>query len=204
MKVSHILYKVDDLDEAVKSFTNEGFVVEYGKIKRPHNALIYFSEGPFLEIFKCSGMPRFFKFIFKMFGKKKFIEGLDRWDYAEEGLIAVCLENYKNNLAEEKTILDKYEQPYFSLKARRTDTKGRKLKYSCVFPDDQNLPFFMTYFSVDPKPKSFVHPNGVKGITSISFETKNKLIPLINELCDDSILKLYTGDGVKKLVYVKQ
>jgi len=203
MKVSHILYKVNDLDAAVKKYTDEGFVVEYGKAKNPHNALIYFSEGPFLEIFKRSGMQKIAKSILKLFGKRKFAEGLDSWDNAEEGLIAVCLENYKKDLSEEKKILEKYKQKYFTIKASRTDTKGRKLKFTCVFPDEQKIPFFMTYFDIDPKPKNFIHPNGIRGIKSISYGTTEKLIPLINELCDDPVLKIYIGDGVKEMVYVK-
>lgn len=69
MKVSHILYKVKDLDEAVRKYRADGFVVEYGKLKNPHNALVYFSEGPFLEIFKQSGMPKFAKSILRLLGK---------------------------------------------------------------------------------------------------------------------------------------
>lgn len=95
--------------------------------------MIYFSEGPFLEIFKRSGMQKIAKSILKLFGKRKFAEGLDSWDNAEEGLIAVCLENYKKDLSEEKKILEKYKQKYFTIKASRTDTKGRKLKFTCVF-----------------------------------------------------------------------
>jgi len=61
----------------------------------------------------------------------------------------------------------------------------------------------MTYFNIDPKPKNFIHPNGIKEIKGISFGTSEKLIPLIKELCDDSILSLFVGDGVTNLVYEK-
>ena len=43
MKLGHILYKVNDLDLAVKDFSAKGFNVEYGSKENPHNALIYFS-----------------------------------------------------------------------------------------------------------------------------------------------------------------
>ena len=69
MKVSHILYKVKDLDEAVRKYRADGFVVEYGKPKNPHNALVYFSEGLFLEVFKQSSMPKFAKSILRLLGK---------------------------------------------------------------------------------------------------------------------------------------
>ncbi len=203
MKVSHILYKVSDLDKAVKKYENDGFVVEYGKPKKPYNALIYFSEGPFLELFQTSGMPNFAKALLRVFVNKNFITRLDTWEKADERLIAVCLENYKSDLDGEKHILKTYNQKCFQIRARRKDTKGRLLKFTCVFPDELKIPFFMTYFNVDPKPKNFVHPNGIKGISSISFGTTKTLIPLIDELCDDPILKLYIGDGVKDMIYEK-
>jgi hypothetical protein len=62
----------------------------------------------------------------------------------------------------------------------------------------------MTYFNIDPKPKNFVHPNGVKNIKSISFGTSEKFIPLIYELCDNEILKLFVGDGVQNMEYEKE
>ena len=201
MKVSHILYKVGDLDEAVKEYRADGFVVEYGKLKNPHNAIVYFSEGPFIEIFKQSGMPKFAKSILRLFGKKDFIARLDLWDNAPEGLIGVCLENYKKDLNDEIGILKKDNQKYFKIKASRTDTKNRKLKFTCIFPNEIKIPFFMTYYNVAPKPKNFIHPNGIKGIKSISFGTSEKLLPIINELCDDKTLKLYIGEGVKDLEY---
>ncbi len=30
--------------------------------------------------------------------------------------------------------------------------------------------FSMTYFSIDPKPQNFTHPNGIKGIKKIVFK----------------------------------
>ena len=50
MKLSHILYKTNNLPEAVKQFEEDGFKVEYGSKHNPKNALIYFSEGPYIEI----------------------------------------------------------------------------------------------------------------------------------------------------------
>ena len=44
MKVGHILYKVNNLEDAVIKFREQGFKVEYGSKSSPHNALIYFSE----------------------------------------------------------------------------------------------------------------------------------------------------------------
>ena len=61
MKVSHVLYKVNNLDDAVNKFRNMGFSVEYGSKNNPHNELIYFSEGQRLSLssscFSRIGVP---------------------------------------------------------------------------------------------------------------------------------------------------
>ncbi|WP_395547438.1 MULTISPECIES: hypothetical protein [unclassified Lacrimispora] len=49
------------------------------------------------------------------------------------------------------------------------------------------LPFRMTYFNIDPKPVNFIHPNGIKRIKNVSFETREELIPIIKELSDDPV-----------------
>jgi hypothetical protein len=59
----------------------------------------------------------------------------------------------------------------------------------------------MTYFNIDPKPKNFVHPNGIKRIKRISFGTDKKHISIIEELCDDKILELFIGNGVQEVSY---
>ena len=50
MKLSHLLYKVDNLNDSVRFFRDKGFNVEYGSKNKPKNALIYFSKGPYIEL----------------------------------------------------------------------------------------------------------------------------------------------------------
>lgn len=201
MNVSHILYKVDKLDNAVQRFRKEGFTVEYGTKKNPHNALIYFSQGPYLELFHNSGMPGFLKSILSISGKKAFIDRLNQWEHSQEGLIGMALENYSDNLESERSILRRYNENMFIIPSKRRDSKGRVLKFTCGFPDNMKIPFMMTYFSQDPKPVDYVHPNGVESIESISFGTDKHLLALIHELCDDKRMKLFAGAGVKDLRY---
>ncbi|HCD43334.1 MAG TPA: VOC family protein [Lachnoclostridium sp.] len=201
MKTSHIIYKVDDLYRAVKEFKEKGFEVEYGAEKNPYNAIIYFSEGPYLELLASTGMPKFMKSILRMFGKSKLVNRLDYWDNHKGGPCGVAIENYKTDLREEKEILEKYKQGYFEMLSRRNDTKGRKLRFKCLFPDEMQLPFLMTYFNIDPKPVNFIHPNGIRKIKNISFGTRDELIPIIKELCDDPVLTLFIGNGIKDLEF---
>ena len=61
----------------------------------------------------------------------------------------------------------------------------------------------MTYFNTNPKPKNFIHPNGIKKIMSISFGTDDSLFPVVKDLCDDKILKLTRGNGIESVTYEK-
>ena len=46
MKLSHILYKSNNLSKSVKKFQNEGFKVEYGSKHNPNNALSKYFIAP--------------------------------------------------------------------------------------------------------------------------------------------------------------
>ena len=75
----------------------------------------------------------------------------------------ICFENYNKDFDQEIKILKKYNQKYFITKSERTDPK-KNIKVESLFPRDYRLPFFMTYFNIDPKPRNFIHPNGIKKI----------------------------------------
>jgi catechol 2,3-dioxygenase-like lactoylglutathione lyase family enzyme len=202
MKLGHILFKVNDLDEAVKDYTGKGFTVEYGKEKNPYNALIYFAEGPYLELFHNSGMPSFVKVILKLLGKKALVHRLNTWENSPPGLIGVALETDRFDVDSEQQILDDANLTYFKGRSGRTDTQGRKLKFVGIMPDDMEIPFFGTKININVRPpKDYVHPNGVRRIKSVAFGTQERFVPVIRQLCDDEGLQLFIGEGVKDLVF---
>ena len=203
MKLSHIVYKVNNLKKAFTHFQKEGFHVEYGSKTSPHNALIYFSEGPYIELLEKVAIPFSKRAALKLMGKQKVLDRLDRWGNAKEGPIDLCLENYEQDLKQEALVLKKYKQSYFITDSKRVDPSDRLLKWKLLFPNELSLPFLMTYFNVNPKPKNFVHPNGVKGIKAITFSTSKELIPLIKELCVDDLLRLGIGNGEINFSYEK-
>lgn len=203
MKVSHLVYKVDNLTSGVKSFEDKGFKVEYGAKTNPHNALIYFSEGPYIELLEHAPLTASIKMLLKIAGKQKVVERLAGWGTAKEGPIDLCLENYEPDLSKEAAILKKFKQPYFRTKSKRLDPQDRLLKWKLLFPYELRLPFLMTYFNIDPKPKNFIHPNGVKRIKHISFGMEARLIPIIKALCEDELLDVQVGHGIKEFVYEK-
>lgn len=202
MKLGHIIYKVNNLDEAVNEYAKKGFTVEYGKKKNPCNAIIYFAEGPYLELLHNTGMPSFAKKIFKFIGKKAFVKRLITWENSKEGLIGVALENDRFDVDIEQQILDKANLEYLKMRSGRTDTKDRKLRFKGIFPDDIEIPVLGAKFNINVRPpKDYIHPNGVKRIKSVSFGTKEKFVPVIKQLCDDDGLKLFIGEGVKHLEF---
>jgi hypothetical protein len=180
-----------------------GFKVEFGSKNKPHNALIYFSEGPYIELLNKAPVPFYISLVLKLLGKGKVAKRFKYWKNVEEGFFGLCLENYEVDFKREEDILIKHGQKYFITKSSRTDPLNRILKWNLLFPYELKLPFLMTYFNINPKPKNLIHPNRVKKIKRISFGTDKNLIPIIEELCDDKILELVVGNGVHNLTYNK-
>lgn len=201
MKVSHLLYKANNLQDSFNKFRELGFKVEYGTKKAPHNALVYFSQGPYIELLEKAPVSRFIKILLRLIGKGKVVDRFDSWEAANEGFFEICLENYCQDFKEEEKILQKFGIKYFLTKSRRQDPSGRVLKWSLLFPYELRLPFLMTYFNVDPKPPNYTHPNGIKRIKHISYGTSPKLMPVLTALCDDNVIDFCIGTGIKDIIY---
>ena len=202
MKLSHILIKVKDLDKAVKEWEDKGFIVEYGKSKNPYNALIYFADGPFIELFKFNGLPRFLRPILKAIGKVGLFDKMAYWGSSDEGLLSIMLENYEDNLNTEANILKQYNIGGSISKKNRMDTKNRNLKFTVMFTDGIYFPDLMTYFSTDPKPKTNEHPNGIKGVASITLGLDKHQEEAFKAICDDERIIIERGSGIKNLVWI--
>ena len=86
---------------------------------------------------------------------------------------------------------------------KRIDVSDRVLKWKLLFPNQIKIPFLMTKFSENPKPKNFIHPNKVRKIHRVSYGTQSQFIPMLTELCDDDTLQLFEGTGVKEVLYKK-
>ena len=203
MKVGHVLYKTNNLKAAFKAFKKLGFNVEYGSRSKPHNALIYFSEGPYIELLEKAPISPFIKLILRLKGRGLLVERFNSWENAKEGFFEICLENETTNFEKEIRILNKFKEGFFVTRSKRIDPSHRVLTWKLLFPNQIKIPFLMTKFSINPKPNNFVHPNKVKRIKKISYGTDLKFISILNELCDDDTLQLYEGHGVKNVFYEK-
>ena len=168
MRNGHIIYKVSDLDRAVMQWREKGFDVEYGRKKRSINALIYFSEGAYIELLGKGALPKIINFFSTLFGRKRYIQRFIDWENANEGWCGLCIEKDSGSLDKEVEYLKSFGIDGLLLNnLKRNDTKDRELKYKCFFPVDKTFPFLMSYFEIDPKPKNFVHPNSIKKIKKV-------------------------------------
>jgi len=201
MELSHILFKVNDLQGAVSHFREQGFHVEFGSKRRPTNALIYFSEGPYVELLERAPVSVLAKVLLRCIGKGAVAERFDSWDCADEGWFEICLENQGDDFREEVEVMKRHGEPYFITPSARTDPSGRRLKWKLLFPLNNALPFFMTYFNVDPKPVAFVHSNGVVGIERVTYRAQDGCMALLNALCDDEVLNVQEGQGGIEVTY---
>ena len=201
--LSHVLYKVSDLNKSVNEFIKKGFHVEFGSKKNPHNALIYFSEGPYIELIEKSPVSKFSKSLLKLIGKQKLVDRFNNWENSKPGYFEICLETYSNNFKNEIKILNKYDQKYFITSSKRLDPKNRLLKWKLLFPMEINLPFFMTYFNIDPKPKNFVHPNGISKIKKVVYGLDKKFKSLLEDLCEDDLFFFKEGSGELQVIFDK-
>ena len=203
MRSGLLIYKVKNLQEAVKEWEAKGFVVEYGRKEKPNNALIYFSQGPYIELLENTGIPVIAKVIAKLFGRSKNLERFFYWDECEEGWQGLCIEKDSGDLDEEVNFLAKRGIKGLLLNnLKRIDTKNRELRYRCFFPHGTSFPFLMTYFSIDPKPKNFTHPNGIKEIKKIVFKIAPAQAKILEDLVQDQTLVILEDENENGIVEV--
>lgn len=204
MRSGHLIYKVKNLDSAVKKWRSEGFEVEYGRKENPINALIYFSEGAYIELLQNSGTPKIVKILSKPLKMEKKFERFQYWDTCDEVFCGFCIEKDCGSLDNEVKFLKNNGIKGILLNNRkRIDTKGRVLKCNCFFPEGKDFPFLMSYFSVNPKPENFTHPNGVKKIKKIIFKIDEVNAKILKKLVNDDVLEIVIDNKEKGIVHVE-
>ena len=188
MDLGHVVYMVEDLPRAVAEFTERGLAVEYGAAKRPRNALAYFSDGPYLELLRDTGVPRLLGGLASRMRSPHMqaLARLSSWNRLT-GLSALCLEG---TVDEFETAIEVLGGGLNAGSHSRTDPHGRTLSYRVFFPADPDLPFVMTHFSQDPRPKDFTHPGGAQRISRIELPVPEAKQPLVRGLCPAPVLVL--------------
>ncbi len=195
IQLSHVLYRVKDLHASVKKLQDAGFIVEYGtKHEKAYNAIIWFEEGVFIEIYSSSELPTIAKWLFKIIGYQSVLDRLNKWSKIENGWCEWSLESTVANLNELKSVFKEVEIPFKSQKTKRKDANGQILRWELVMPKDIEFPFLMSAYTPNPRPKNIEHPNGVSKVSTLVVGKEKLNVKLLNHLLTDvSDLKLVDG-----------
>lgn len=196
MKVNHLLYKVDNLETSVAYYRKQGFSVEYGMEKNPYNALIYFPKGPYIELINNMNMPGYLRVILRLFGKKKFVEGMISQENANQGFIRICFECEEEKVEDVCKLYKRNNRKIMKIKVKRTDTKGRELSCNTIFPEEAELPFVKTLFSNEAALHKVKHPNGAQRIVGLEYGVLQKDKNILEALNSDKIMKVKRGSGI--------
>nr|WP_243896378.1 VOC family protein [Actinomyces bowdenii] len=196
--MGHVIHKVRDLDRAVADFEARGFAVEYGRAKKPCNALIYFSHGPYLELLARTGMPPLLGRLLSLGPRGGAARRFLSWDRGPEGLCGLCLEGDDRELREAMALLG---GKGLRIRTKRVDTHARELRYEAFFPQDVDLPFLMSHFSTDPRPQGFTHPNGISAITRVAYPLPASKRDTVLRLSDDPGLELVEPGGAFTIAF---
>jgi len=204
-QLSHVLYRVKDLAAAVEKLRDEGFVVEYGTSpQKAYNALIWFGEGVFVEIYNNSGLPIWVKWLMKILGYQPVLDRMNKWEETEEGWCEWSLETTATQLTAQKKWFKYWNIPFKFHKAKRKDIKGQILRWELLMPNAIDFPFLMSAYVPNPRPKKINHNNGITGISKLVVGTENLDTELLEKLLPDQTgLELIAGKkGLQTIEFV--
>lgn len=180
-RLGHVLIKVTDLKKAVHDFEQLGFTVTYGSTpKKAKNAMIYFKDGSFLELF-CMNFGQPINSVLKCVVKgMKFFRNpsADRYNnyiHSQEGFSDYALDSFPSSLFVEniQSLLETGLHVVGPKKMKRTNLDGINLQWSLYCPIDWKLPFFMSPYHpvVKIDEEKVTHPNGSHGFLEIKVST---------------------------------
>ena len=166
---SHVLCKVDSIADAVADFTTIGFTVTWGADpKRAHNALVWFDEGPFLELFE---LPVWMRALWPAMAPVRGRAAADRivhWARPGEGFRDVALATAGPDLAAARAALTAAGLPVSPvLRGKRTRPDGQQVRYRFMAPRPARLPFVVSTYDPPQRPAHTVHPNGARRIGGV-------------------------------------
>jgi hypothetical protein len=178
--IGHVLIKVENLHQAVKDFEQMGFRVTYGSaLQKSTNAMIYFRDGSFLELFSTNfGQPInwIMKLLVKimLIMKHPYAGRLQAYTSNGEGFRDYALDSANTyEFAGNMQWLTQLSLKIFGPRnMKRKNADDMLVSWSLQYPSDQRFPFFMSPYSpmIDVASKS-VHSNGALGFEKLVITT---------------------------------
>ncbi|MGN9841245.1 VOC family protein [Nonomuraea sp. H19] len=169
LKCSHILCKVDDIRAAVGDYSSLGFSVEWGSApERAHNALIWFDDGPFIELFQLPSRFALLRWPFATIFGTAAGERLARWARPGEGWRDLAVETEDTELAGVRAALRrKNVRVSRVMKGKRVRPDGGTVRYQFLASSPAELPFVVSAYDPPQRPERVVHPNGARGVARV-------------------------------------
>lgn len=182
-RIGHVLIKVNNLEKAVQDYEALGFRVTYGSDpKKATNAMIYFKDGSFLELFSTSfGQPidNIMKLAVKLMLARKnpYAGRMRNYTSPGEGFRDYALDSTKEDTFEGN--MTKLKEAGITIHGprnmKRKNVEQILVKWSLCFPTQERFPFFMSPYSPAPvlPPAKTKHPNGAAGFKELIITTPN-------------------------------
>jgi catechol 2,3-dioxygenase-like lactoylglutathione lyase family enzyme len=162
LRLSHVLIRVDDLAAAVDDYRNRGFTVAWGSDPaHAHNALIWFEEGPFLELLLPPEAGRALPADVAPPAAERF----GAWRDHPPGVCDYALETDDERL--DGVVSDLRAAGVACTEPGefgRTLPDGTRVSWWLSFPHDLDLPFVMSAYQPPQRPPVVTHANGARAV----------------------------------------
>ncbi|MEM9464875.1 MAG: VOC family protein [Actinomycetota bacterium] len=170
LRLSHILQRVTDLPAAVADAEAAGFTVHWGSDPdHAHNALVWFEDGPFLELFAVPPFDESLAEVYVQHAGPGSVLRSRRWATMDDGWCDYALETDDDDLGE---VMDRCSANGMAIgpkfRPNRALPGGGAVEWDLAFPHAGDLPFVMGAYAPAQRPTTVTHANGATAITSIS------------------------------------
>lgn len=175
------------------------FTVVYGSNpQKAKNALNWFEEGPFLELFTMNMNPFLYgvvTVILKILGKQSLLKRVKLFKTSPTGFCDISIDTDQRELDKYIKLLKDKGYDCDRIRGRRTNIKGEKLNWQLAAPSRIDIPFLMSAYNIEQRPETIKHSNGAVSISEVVFATNKNNFTLFSELIEDDRLKLVEGHG---------
>lgn len=169
LRASHVWLRVDDLHRAVAELRDLGFAVEWGSDpKSARNAMIWFADGPFIEI---SAVPPFLarlRWLIAIRHGRATGDRIARWADPATGWRDLALETDDKDLTATRDRLRGAGIDVGRIvRGSRTRPDGDTVTYQFLAVRPDRLPFVVSSYVPPQRPSYVAHPNGATGVHAI-------------------------------------
>ena len=212
LKCAHVICKVSDIKQAVIDFRKLGFSVEWGSNpKKADNALIWFNEGPFIELFEEKSFYYKFNKMISIFCGSAAGNKLRKWYLMKEGWCDVAGEDINNNeniIEDAKANCKQLDDLRKKIQRIDLDTSkvikwsrrkpnGKIVRYSIFYLSPVEYPFVVSKYDSLQRPRKIVHENGALEIEKIIISVPPKMIKKYMYLFkNDSRIEIRKGNSL--------